>query len=581
MSFRGASAHGDRIDAVLDVIREHLGMDIAWISEFTGDEQKLRAARGQLGDTGVGAGSATALETSYCTRVVNGTLPPMIPDARADPRTRDLPITAALGIGSYVGAPLRDADDTTVGMLCCLSTSATPELVAGDARFVQLLARLLGADLVRWMAGDESTLERSRLRLQRLVTERALDAVFQPVLDLRTGRCVGYEALSRFDPAYGSPADLFTDATEVDLGVELELLAVERALEHLDELPPGAWLSVNLSPATVLTDPALELLTMPWSRPLVVELTEHVEVLDYVPLLDRVKELRDLGVRVAADDAGAGYAGLQHILQLRPDIIKMDIGIVRDVHEDPVRQALAHSLATFAESIGALLLAEGVEQQAELDMLARIGVDLAQGYLVAKPGTLPGPVTFPQVGARGRRMDGVTALRRVVQTVARAGDEESLVRPMLDIVLDVTGLDSAYLASVDTDADTIEVRYVCNAGALFVPEGQLRRWVGSLCQRCQERGTLWSADVPKELAAVPLAAAEGVRTFLSVPITGPDGQLVGSIAGASATPVFLSESDLVTLRVLTHLVGHGGAPLRRPVPLETLPSTDGDDVIPL
>ena len=569
------SAHDDRIDAVLDIIREHLGMDIAWLSEFTGGEQILRAAAGALGDTGVGVGSATALDASYCTRVVDGRLPPMIPDAQADPRTRALPITMDLGIGSYVGAPLRDADGMTVGMLCCLSASATPELVAGDARFIQLLARLLGADLVRWMSGDEPALERSRLRLQRLVADRALDAVFQPVLDLRTGRCAGYEALSRFDPAYGSPADLFTDAAEVDLGVELELLAVERALEHVDELPPDTWLSVNLSPATVLSEPAFELLTMPCSRPLVVELTEHVEIPDYAPLLSRVKELRERGVRIATDDAGAGYAGLQHILQLRPDIIKMDIGIVRDVHQDPVRQALAHSLATFAESIGAVLLAEGVEQHAELDMLARIGVDLAQGYLVAKPGGLPGPVSFPQVGVKGRRIDGVTALQRVAKAVARAEDEESLVRPMLDIVLDVTGLDSAYLASIDTDADTIEVRYVRNAGALVVPEGRLRRWEGSLCQRCEERGTLWSADVPKELAAVPLAAAEGVRTFVSVPITGPDGRLVGSVAGASATPVFISESDLLTLRVLTHLVGHGGAPLRRPVPLETLPSQPG------
>ena len=568
-------APDDRIDAVLDIIREHLGMDIAWISEFTGGRQVLRAARGELGDTGVAAGSTTALDESYCMRVVDGRLPPVISDTQAHPRTRELPITSDLAIGSYIGAPLRDADGVAVGMLCCLSSSATPDLVAGDARFVQLLARMLGTDLVRWMSGDEPTLERSRLRVQRLVTERALDAVFQPVLDLRSGRCAGYEALSRFDPAYGSPAELFTDAVEVDLGVELELLAVERALEYIDELPPDTWLSVNLSPATVLSDAAFELLAMPYSRPLVVELTEHVEIPDYVPLLERVKDLRAHGVRVAADDAGAGYAGLQHILQLRPDIIKMDIGIVRDVHQDPVRQALAHSLATFAESIGAQLLAEGIEQHAELDMLARIGVDLAQGYLVAKPGTLPGPVAFPQVGARGRRTDGVTALQQVAKAVARATDEETLVRPLLDIVLNVTGLDSAYLASVDTEADTIEVRYVRNGGDLDIPEGQLRRWVGSLCQRCEERGTLWSADVPKELAAAPLAAADGVRTFVSVPIAGKDGRLVGSIAGASATPVFISEADLLTLRVLTHLVRHGGAPLRRPVALATLPEQSG------
>jgi hypothetical protein len=337
---------------------------------------------------------------------------------------------------------------------------------------------------------------------------------------------------------------------------------------------------VNLSPATLLSGPALELLGA-IRRPVVVELTEHVEIVDYGPLLERVAELRRHGLRIAVDDAGAGYASLQHILQLRPDLIKIDIAITRDVHLDPVRQALAHSLVNFAGSVGAVLLAEGVEQQAELDTLARIGVDLAQGYLLGKPGTLPGPVSFPAIGTGRRRPDVVSTLDRVAAAVGHAGSEESLVRPLLDLVVEVLGLESAYLTSIDPDHDTIEVRYSRNTGILDVPEGLVRRWIGSLCHSCYQNGTLWSADVPAELADVPHAATMGIRTFLSVPIVDGAGRLAGSLAGASAHSRFLGESDLLTVRMVTHIIGHGGSPLRRPVVPGTLPSAAPSAAIPV
>ncbi|HST67216.1 MAG TPA: EAL domain-containing protein [Mycobacteriales bacterium] len=570
-----------RIDTVLDIVRDHLGMDIAWISEFADGHQVLLATRGELGDTGLGVGSREPLDSAYCSQVLGGLLPPAIPDTRNDPRTRDLPTTTRLQIGSYVGAPLRDRDGSPVGMLCALSTGPKPGLDAGEGRFLQLLAGLLGTDIVRWMAVDGPARERTRARIQRMISTRALDTVFQPVLDLRTGRLSGYEALSRFDPEYGTPGRLFTEAAEVDLGVELELLAVERAFEHAGELPPDCWLSINLAPASVLSPAARDLLLAAPCPRLVVELTEHIEIPDYAPLLERLDELRRHGIRIAVDDAGAGYASLRHILQLRPDVIKIDIAITQNVHADPVRQALTHSLVSFADSIGATLLAEGVEQQAELDTLARIGVELAQGYLIAKPGTLPGPVSFPAVGRLGRRPDIAAVLGRVAGAVSGAVDEESLVRPLLEVAAEVTGMDSTYLAAVDVDAGTIEVRYARNTGRLDVPEGLVRPWEGSLCHRCQVRGTLWSADVPAELGESPLSAAMGLRTFFSVPIISRGGRLVGSLAGAAPDTRFLGESDLLTLRMLAYLIGPGARLLRRSVPLDALLTTGGSGVIPV
>jgi EAL domain-containing protein (putative c-di-GMP-specific phosphodiesterase class I) len=552
------------VASILDVVRDHLGMDLAWISELRGGRYVVRASRGRLGGVEVPVGTSTPAEATYCSLVLDGALPPVVPDVRADPRTRDLPVTAELGVGSYLGAPLLDAGGNPVGMLCCLAGDARPGIGEGEARFVQLLARLLGTDVSRWIAARGPVTDRVRDRVLQLIATRAVHPVFQPVLSLHEDRLVGYEALSRADPAHGSPSQLFADAAEVDLGREVELMAVERALEHADELPVGTWLSVNLSPDTLVSPAALDLLSADRHRDLVVELTEHVPVADYGPLLARVDELRALGVGIAVDDAGAGHSSLRHILQLRPDIIKIDIEISRNVHADPVRQALTYSLVRLARGIGALLLAEGVEQQAELDTLARIGVDLAQGYLVAKPGALPGPVSYPTVGRGHRDADVAAVLDRVAAAIVDATDTESLVRPLLDVALEATGMQTAYVTVLDPDEQTLEHRFVRNTGPIQLPEGLTLPWPETLCYRCRQRDIVWSADVPRELPGVALAEQAGVRTYLSLPITDRDGRLAGTLCAGSTDTLFVGEDTLLHLRMLARVVGQHGAGLSPP-----------------
>jgi EAL domain-containing protein (putative c-di-GMP-specific phosphodiesterase class I) len=219
--------------------------------------------------------------------------------------------------------------------------------------------------------------------------------VYQPIVDLAGGHTVGVEALARFDCVpQRSPAAWFAEAAEVGLAVELDLAAVEASLGALDWLPEDVFLSVNVSPATAISGRLHECLHGVPSNRIVLELTEHTRIDDYDALRTALDELRHQGARVAVDDAGAGYAGLQQILRLRPDIVKLDLEFTRTIDADPVRRALATSLVTFGRDTGELIIAEGIETPEEFETLERLGVCWGQGFYLAPPGPLAdhGPV---------------------------------------------------------------------------------------------------------------------------------------------------------------------------------------------
>jgi EAL domain-containing protein (putative c-di-GMP-specific phosphodiesterase class I) len=215
----------------------------------------------------------------------------------------------------------------------------------------------------------------------------------QPIIDMTTGRPIGVESLGRF-PSRPSvtPDVVFAEATNAGLGLDLELLAVRRALREASILDQALYVAVNVSPA-VLANPALvdalRASGMDLKR-VGLEITEHASVSDY-GVLQRPRELlRELGVRLAIDDAGAGYASLRQIVTLAPDIVKIDRTLVADVDTDRARLALVMAVAMFAREIGGItLVAEGVETPDELEALKSLGVDAAQGYLTGSPTTSP------------------------------------------------------------------------------------------------------------------------------------------------------------------------------------------------
>lgn len=234
-------------------------------------------------------------------------------------------------------------------------------------------------------------------RLRRVLAGEGLTMVFQPIFNLPQGAIVGLEALARFgSEPYRPPDSWFVEAQTVGLGLEMELAAVNAALGVLSDLPPGTFLSVNLSPEVAAAPEFAGTLTgLPGER-IVIEVTEHARIGDYQSLLQALDGLRSLGVRLAIDDAGAGYASLKHILQLSPDFIKLDIALTQGIDTDTARRALAKALIAFASETGAVIVAEGIETRDELDALRALGVAYGQGYYLARPGPLPVPEPLEQ-----------------------------------------------------------------------------------------------------------------------------------------------------------------------------------------
>ncbi len=233
---------------------------------------------------------------------------------------------------------------------------------------------------------------------------RSLDVVYQPVVDLRCARIVGYEALARFAvPSWVRPDDVFRAARARGVVARLDAVALDAALAGGRDLPRDCFLAVNLEPDS-LGHPAVDaaLRRARDRRAVVVELTEHVP-LDPDAGLDRhLAEHRANGVRVALDDTGSGYAGLSRILHLRPALLKLDGAIVSGLADDPAKAALIATLTLFARRIGADLLAEGVECMKDAAALDDLGVPLAQGFFFAAPAA-----PFPALGEVARRfLDG-------------------------------------------------------------------------------------------------------------------------------------------------------------------------------
>ncbi len=255
-------------------------------------------------------------------------------------------------------------------------------------RSVTLQAQL---DVERARQLDEDRLQQVRLeRVEAAMHPGGVAMVYQPFVSLSDGRIVGAEALARFAGKPPRPPSLwFTEAEQVGRLGALELHAIDLALAGFRDLPATAFLSVNISAETAASPSFVNLLgRVPASR-LVVELTEHTRIQNFDAVLAALAPFRSRGGRIAIDDAGAGYSGLQQILRLSPDIIKLDIALIKGIDRDPARRALASSLVQFAGEFGATLIAEGIETADELAQLVALGVPWGQGYYLARPGPMP------------------------------------------------------------------------------------------------------------------------------------------------------------------------------------------------
>jgi len=285
-----------------------------------------------------------------------------------------------LGIEVVAFAPIL-SDGRLLGLLVAGAAETRAELVRripALVDFAALASSLLGPGLRR---RSERAAERARIR--EIIASVAFSPVFQPIVEMVDGTVIGYEALTRFDD--GTPPDrMFMAATEVGVGLELEAAAIAAALSAVRPFPADVFLDINVSPDMILAVAPLGSLLAGSPARVVLEITEHVGIDDYVALREAVARLGN-GVRFAVDDTGAGFASMRHILELAPSHVKLDRALVTGIDTDPARQALVMGLVHFAAAIDAVLIAEGVETPAERDALLRLGVRFGQGFLLGRP----------------------------------------------------------------------------------------------------------------------------------------------------------------------------------------------------
>jgi len=288
------------------------------------------------------------------------------------------------------------------GRLIGLVTLTTGVAAGGVAALAELLpivvevAQYAGGALAPRLLEHAAT-SAAGLLVDEILRDGRFWPVFQPIVELATGRTVGYEALSRFDHVLG-PQELFNQAAIGGRSRDLELATLGAALDASGALPPDVWLSVNSSAALLGDVEALAELLRDVRRRIVIELSEHEIIDNYGPIRAAIERLGP-NRTLAVDDAGAGFASLRHVLDARPTHVKLDIGLVHGVDDDPSRRALVAGFVHFAREAGFSLIAEGIETPAELATLRLLGVELGQGYLLGRPERMADQAAAPALAS--------------------------------------------------------------------------------------------------------------------------------------------------------------------------------------
>ncbi|MEA2467130.1 MAG: hypothetical protein QOJ57_1256, partial [Thermoleophilaceae bacterium] len=266
---------------------------------------------------------------------------------------------------------------------------AITSVVRGDSALSSRVAGVVVSALAKRIENqqeDDRRVELVRARVREAVSGEGLSMAFQPIVDLASGTVHGVGALPRFDgPPRQPPRDWLREAEQVGLRADLEIASVRLGLEVLPSLGPDSFVAIGIGPAVAASPRLAEAIPAADAGRIVLELTDHGGVGDYGVLADALAGLRERGVRLALDDSGQGLASLQHIGELRPEFVKLDRSLTRNVDHDPTRRALAFALLSFAVQTGATVIADGIETRAELGALRGLGAAFGRGYLIGKP----------------------------------------------------------------------------------------------------------------------------------------------------------------------------------------------------
>ena len=378
----------------LRALRTHLGMDVAFVSEFRDGRRIFRYVDAARDHAAVQMGASDPIADTYCQRVVDGRLPEVINDSAEIAAASELGFTRLVPVGAHLCVPIRLYDGTVYGTLACISAIGDPSLGPRDASLMRVFAEMAAEHIEADLQAQEQARDLVG-KVQSVLNGGAISLVYQPIFDLKLAQVVGFESLARFTTTpMRSPDAWFADAAVVGLDVALEMKVIEQALMSFTSLPEGVYVGFNVSPNIAINgqlDHAFH--DVPLDR-IVLEVNEHVSIREYDEITKALRPLRERGLRISVDDTGAGLSSFRHILSLRPDIVKIPMSLTRNIDTDAARRALASALIQFANENGSEVIAEGVETASELKALRALGITRAQGYFLGRPSPLSTAATL-------------------------------------------------------------------------------------------------------------------------------------------------------------------------------------------
>lgn len=434
--------------------------------------------------------------------------------------------TAYLIKGATPGEILTAIRDTASGR-----TTLAPDAAR---EVIQIVRHMEGKDL-----GEPEHAE-DRAFVEGLLTGKGLDLALQPIFDLNSDAIVGHEVLARFDIEPRRPDVWFRRAEAVGLRAELELAVLRKALTFLPCVPAQTFLSINLSPDVVVSKEDDIGIGRSDGRRIVIELTEHAPVDNYGELSASLAEMRAVGVRFAVDDAGAGFASLQHILQLAPEFIKLDTSLTRHIDHDSPRRALASSLITFATHMHATMIAEGVETRDEFQALRDLGVTHGQGYYLGRPAPFGECRSGNFAPERLSRL-----LQETTSRVRRASSATEAIEALGVLLSREFSLWRVSLRALAPENQLVVVASWPNGHSPVPPGTTMSALATSLPEVLRRNGPVCSTDpfaYPSFTERVMRDA--GLQSWITLPVHNLDGAIIGLLSFSSQATDTFGESSL-------------------------------------
>ena len=413
---------------------------------------------------------------------------------------------------------------------------------AGKGRYELFEAEMRAEVIARTelLRGLRDAVEGGQLRL-----------LYQPQVDLLSGRMTGVEALVRWEhPDRGliAPGEFIPEAESTGMIVAIDDWVLREACTQLKAwdnagLPP-LHMAVNVSARRLVTGDlagSVEAVlgeTGVAAERLEIELTETVAVEHDAKAVEAITDVRALGVQAAIDDFGMGHSALSRLQSFPVDRLKIDRSFVASLSHGAERGSIADAMIAIGQSLGLQVVAEGVETQEHLRALRSLGCPSAQGYLFSKP------VPAEEIEQLAR---AEVVLAPLDDSHSPAGSDlepsslerERLTRNLLAEIQRLTGLETTYLTRIDWDQALQQITHARNTGAMDIPEGLTVEWSDTLCRQALEQGVNYTDDVPTTFPGVQAAEELGLQTYLSVPLVNSTGDIEGTLCAASTRRVHL------------------------------------------